>query len=58
MIYKKKVVRASPVTLMIQIALILCVISISILGVFEVMMYDAFEQEITEIRDELESLEE
>ncbi|EFF64873.1 hypothetical protein CUW_0695 [Turicibacter sanguinis PC909] len=46
------------VTLMIQIALILCVISISILGVFEVMMYDAFEQEITEIRDELESLEE
>ncbi|MFQ7057797.1 MAG: hypothetical protein ACLRQX_04150 [Turicibacter sanguinis] len=46
------------VTLMIQIALILCVISILFLGVFEVMMYDAFEQEITEIRDELESLEE
>ena len=58
MIYKKKVVRAMTVTLMIQIALILCVISISILGDFEVMMYDAFEQEITEIRDELESLEE
>ena len=58
MIYKKKVVRAMTVTLMIQIALILCVISISILGVCEVMMYDAFEQEITEIRDELESLEE
>lgn len=58
MIYKKKVVRAMTVTLMIQIALILCVISISILGVFEVMMYDAFEQEITEILDELKSLEE
>ncbi len=41
MIYKKKEVRVMTVTLMIQIALILCVISISILGVFEVMMYDA-----------------
>ena len=50
MIYKKKVVRAMTVTLMIQIALILCVISIIVLGIFE--------QEITEIRDELESLEE
>ena len=56
MIYKKKVVRAMTVTLMIQIALILCVISIIVLGIFEVMTYDAFE--ITEIRDELESLEE
>lgn len=50
--------RAMTVTLMIQIALILCVISIIVLGIFEVMTYDAFEQEITEIRDELESLEE
>lgn len=58
MIYKKKAVRAMTVTLMIQIALILCVISIIVLGIFEVMTYDAFEQEITEIRDELESLEE
>lgn len=45
------------VTLMIQIALILCVISIIVLGIFEVITYDAFEQEVTEIRDELEALE-
>ena len=44
MIYKKKVVRAMTVTLMIQIALILCEIRIIVLAIIEVMTYDSFEQ--------------
>lgn len=43
---------------MIQIGLTLCVMSILIIGIIEVVSYDAMEEEVDEIRDELEALEE
>ena len=46
------------VILIIQITLTLCIMTLMLIGISEVISYDVIEQEFNNIRDELEALEE
>ena len=46
------------VILIIQITLTLCIMTLMLIGIIEVISYDVIEQEFSNIRDELEAVEE